>query len=384
MEGSCVVVPCHTKPHVQVIWYKYHKIHYPVVYNELEPRTVESQFRGRTSVVGKAAEGNCSLMIDHIKSADNNLQVYVWILPDFGIKRFHDKTVTISVVRASPTISFEGLLVEEGIFEANCSIKHSCPVSPPVLRLDGSTGLENSTSMDFHTESEGQWLHRALLRGKVTRQMHNSKVRCSARFERFTTQSQQITLNVLYKPASVRLIPEEKALMERDSVTIECAADSNPNPHFYTWFRRQMGRTSQINSTQRTMSFHNVTRHTSLSCMAHNDVGVGQSEWMDLDVKYAPLIQPESSCSLQRNVMRCLCVAVAFPNASISWIIDGNDTLQSSLFPVISINKNVARGEISFLKNRPTNVSCTAWNQFGSDIRHVYSCSTLCQTDSST
>ncbi|XP_072249342.1 B-cell receptor CD22-like [Leuresthes tenuis] len=384
VEGSCIVVPCKTQPHSRVIWYKYHNINYPVVYDGHHLNSVEAQFRGRTSVVGKSAEGNCTLKIDNVKPADNNLQVYVWINPDSErTQKFHQQTITIFVERRTPIISVQRQLVEGGIFEANCSIKHSCPVSPPLLHWTRSPVLENSTSTGFNTKAQGQWLHGVSLHGKVTRQVHNSKIRCSAQFKTLITESQQITLNVFYKPASVTLIPEKEEVMEGDSVTIECATDSNPDPHMYSWIRRQMGKNSQINSTEKTTSFHNITRDTSLSCMAHNDIGAGQSNWVDLDVQYAPIIQPESSCSQKGNVMKCVCLAEASPNASITWIIDGNDTFPS-LFPSMSfIRKNVASGEIHLAINIPTNVSCTAWNQFGSDTKEIYSCSTLCQTDNS-
>lgn len=98
VQGSCVVVPCHTEQHIRVIWYKYHSRNYPVVYNGLQPNQVEFQFRGRTNVAGKAAEGNCTLNIKDVRMSDNNLQVYVWINPDSkGTQRFYDQTVTISV-----------------------------------------------------------------------------------------------------------------------------------------------------------------------------------------------------------------------------------------------------------------------------------------------
>lgn len=97
VEGSCVVVPCQTQPHSRVIWYQYHSIHYPVVYDK-HPHRIEHQFRGRTSVLGDSAQGNCTLTINNVKRADNNLQVYVWINPDSkAAQKFHDKTVTILV-----------------------------------------------------------------------------------------------------------------------------------------------------------------------------------------------------------------------------------------------------------------------------------------------
>uniref|UniRef100_A0AAQ6IP38 Immunoglobulin V-set domain-containing protein n=1 Tax=Anabas testudineus TaxID=64144 RepID=A0AAQ6IP38_ANATE len=95
VEGSCVVVPCQTKPYSRVIWYQYHRLHYPVVYAS---SNVAEQFKGRTSLLGKAAEGDCSLMINDVRSDDNNLQIYAWIYPESDSnKKFYDQTVTITV-----------------------------------------------------------------------------------------------------------------------------------------------------------------------------------------------------------------------------------------------------------------------------------------------
>ena len=91
------MVPCQTQHHSRVIWYQYHSTKYIVVNDELEPDKVVDQFRGRTSVLGKAAEGNCTLKIENVMTADN-IQVYVWINPDSKApQRFYDQTVTIFV-----------------------------------------------------------------------------------------------------------------------------------------------------------------------------------------------------------------------------------------------------------------------------------------------
>ncbi|KAI3361281.1 hypothetical protein L3Q82_013462 [Scortum barcoo] len=72
---------------------------------------------------------------------------------------------------------------------------------------------------------------------------------------------------------------------EGDSIMAECAANCNPQPHTYSWLKRQMGQTIKVNSTERKMSFSNTMRDTFLSCIAHNDMGAGQSDWLDLDVQ---------------------------------------------------------------------------------------------------
>lgn len=89
------MVPCQTEEYERVVWYRYHGVKYPVVFDRIKPNTVEAQFRGRTSVPGKATEGNCSLKIDKVWQTDNNLKIYVWINPDS--EKLNLQTVTIKV-----------------------------------------------------------------------------------------------------------------------------------------------------------------------------------------------------------------------------------------------------------------------------------------------
>ncbi|KAK9514173.1 hypothetical protein VZT92_027659 [Zoarces viviparus] len=371
VEGSCVVVPCQTQSHSQVAWYRYHDIHYPVVYDGRNPTKVDNQFRGRTSVLGKAAEGNCTLMIDNVKKADNNLLVYVWINPDSKpAQKFYQQTVTIIVERTAPIISIQKQMVDGKMFQATCSVKYSCPFSPPSLHWNTSPSLKNSTSMAFSENVQGQWYTKTL-RGPATYEMHNSKMWCSAKFRTFTTESQQISLNISYGPLIVTLTLEEGPIVEGGSVTMECAADCNPQPHTYIWLKRQMGQNNEITSTERKRPFDNIMRDTSICCIAYNDIGTGKSHWVDLDVQHAPVILPESSCHLTGEVLKCVCQAEASPNAAIHWTIDGNDTLPSS-FSIVSANtKKVVSGEMYGPAQSQSNISCTATNSLGSDTKQL-------------
>ncbi|XP_034095891.1 myelin-associated glycoprotein-like [Gymnodraco acuticeps] len=364
VEGSCVVVPCQTKPHSRVIWYQYHTINYPVVYDGRRPNAVEKQFRGRTSILGEASEGNCSLMIDNVKTSDNNLRTYVWIDPDSdSTQKFHHQTVTISVERNTIKMQIQKRIVNGEMFQANCSVKHPCPSSPPSLHWNKSPFLNDSTSMTFDTLGQGQWWHTETLHGLATYKMHNSKMWCSAKF---TKESERTTLNVLYEPVNVTLTQQKEPVMEGGSVTLDCAADCNPQPHTYKWLRRQMGQIKGINSTEKKRPFNNITRDTSLSCIAYNDIGTRQSDWLDLDVQYAPVILPESSCLLTGKSLKCVCRAEASPYPSIHWTIDGNYTLPSS-FSFVSTN--LVSGEINCAAQKQSNICCTATNYLGSNTK---------------
>ncbi|XP_020489160.3 myelin-associated glycoprotein isoform X1 [Labrus bergylta] len=371
VEGSCAVVPCQTKAHVRVTWYQYSKMYYPVVYDRYPP-TVEQQFRGRTSVKGAATEGNCTLTIKNIRRTDNNLKVYVWINPDsITSQKFYDQTVTVYVERKAPIISIEKQIVEGDVFQANCSLIHSCPSSTPSLKWIQNQFLNNSTLKASNEKENMLWLYTETVYGLATYEMHNSKMGCSAVFSDLTIDGQPVILNILYKPVNVTLTAENDSVIDGGSVIMKCAANSNPRPHTYSWFTRQMGQNIKSNTKRGRLLFNNITRKTSISCMALNDIGAGQSDWLDLDVQHAPIILPASSCYLTGEALKCVCQAEAFPDASIHWTINGNDTFSSSFSFVFTNEKHVTSGQLSGPAESQVNVTCTATNSLGSDTRRL-------------
>lgn len=86
----------------------------------------------------------------------------------------------------------------------------------------------------------------------------------------------------------------------------------------------------------------------------------------------APTIHPESSCYLRGDFLKCVCKAEAFPDASIHWSIDGNDSLPSSLSFVSSSFKHVVSGELSGRAESQANVTCTATNFLGKHSKQLY------------
>lgn len=222
------------------------------------------------------------------------------------------------------------------VFQANCGIRYSCPFSPPSLHWDISPFLKNSTLIALNKKVQGQWLYTETLHGLATYEMHNSKMRCSAQFRTFIKESQQITFNILCewydlpvqntgmtevhllaryvtreqsyyfncilwfpistdKPVTVTLILEKEPVMKGGSIIMQCAANCNPQPHNYSWLRRQLGEITKIYSAHSKMTFKNITQDTSVSCIAHNDIGAGQASWLDLDVQCKESLQSHSS-----------------------------------------------------------------------------------------
>ncbi|KAJ8332873.1 hypothetical protein SKAU_G00417690 [Synaphobranchus kaupii] len=133
VQGTCVIVPCHTSPHSRATWYRYHSLQWPKVYDGRDPGAVVEQFRGQTSVSGSPREGDCSLRIEAVRLADDGVRLYTWINPDeSSSQRFYEQTVTLKVtgMKALPQISVQDQIAEGSALFLNCTIRHSCPISP--------------------------------------------------------------------------------------------------------------------------------------------------------------------------------------------------------------------------------------------------------------
>lgn len=115
MLGSCVIIPCSfdyyrfppTNPN-RVVWYKYARHGYPLVYDNMYTAHVIDEFRGRTSRVTTFSGGKeCSLKISRVTWEHDKQRIYPWIDPENvgrGTYRFFDKTVTIEVTSKLPLL----------------------------------------------------------------------------------------------------------------------------------------------------------------------------------------------------------------------------------------------------------------------------------------
>ncbi|KAG7469038.1 hypothetical protein MATL_G00124610 [Megalops atlanticus] len=367
VKGSCLLVPCQTSPHDRVVWYQYHTIKWLKVYDSRDPGGVEAQFKGRTSVVGNASEGNCSLRINAVRPADDSVRLYVWIYPEQDNKRLLGQTVTIKVLGAEavPSVETESSTIAEGSnFSVVCSVVHSCPVSPPSLLW---AGLPESPASVSLTEGArvGLWVSRATVSRRVSRRYHGREITCTAQLSEYVSRpSSAIRLNVLYAPADVNVTAESRTVAEGDKVTLTCFGDSNPPPNLYRWLKAQDGKSVQLNSTWGEVSVPNIRRNTSFFCTARNTVGEGQSSWLALDVQFSPVVLSDSSCSVRDGRLRCVCRAEAHPNATLHWEVNGSDIPESLTSTVVQ-----GEGGVSAVLTGPAktqlSVSCTARNSLG-------------------
>ncbi|XP_076868536.1 sialic acid-binding Ig-like lectin 14 isoform X2 [Brachyhypopomus gauderio] len=172
IQGNCVVVPCRTGPHTHATWYKYQRSGYPTVYST-NTKDIIHQFRGRTSLLGNATQGNCSLKINNVHQEDHGISVYVWINPG---KIYGDYTEIKVSPPSEAGITVESTQVEGRLFSANCTIRHSCPVSPPQLEWLGLSSVSNEVTTT--QDSGGLWVSVAHAQFSASRGDQGKRLSC--------------------------------------------------------------------------------------------------------------------------------------------------------------------------------------------------------------
>lgn len=367
IKKSCVLVPCSTDPYSKVSWYKYQRSGYPHVYSSDQSEIID-EFKGRTSVPGSAQEGNCSLRIDNLQNLDGEVNLYVWIWMHGNTnKGFYQQTTKINLLEPQkPNISVQSPHVEEGkVLTAKCTFRTSCPEPPPQLSW---LGLRNAMNVVSHTQNRDTlWDTEATATFQVTRGDQGTHLGCETTLGGQSFQSVSVELEVLYAPTDVRVdYTGSRTVVEGHKVSLNCTSDSKPKPTHYEWVVTRNNTTTRFSGS--TAELQDVTRDTSVICIATNSVGQSESKQLSLDVHYPPSILPGAFCSTENGLLKCLCQAEAKPNAVISWSINGSNALVSSFNTSTWDKGSMTVSELTGPWGQEGKVTCTATNLAGTEF----------------
>ncbi|KAK3540815.1 hypothetical protein QTP86_001963 [Hemibagrus guttatus] len=143
-----------------------------------------------------------------------------------------------------------------------------------------------------------------------------------------------------------------------------------PAPTDYEWVVTQNNITTHYKGI--TVVLQDVKRNTYVSCIAINPIGRGESKQIALTVQYPPSILPGTFCSMENRLLKCVCQAVAKPNAVISWTIDGSSELSSAFNTITLDNSSMTVSELTGPQGWGGNVTCTATNIAGTKVFQMY------------
>ncbi|XP_047664814.1 myelin-associated glycoprotein-like [Tachysurus fulvidraco] len=368
IRDSCVLVPCSTIPYSKVDWYKYKSVGYPVVYSNVQSEILD-QFKGRTSVPGDAEKGDCSLRINNVQKEDGEIDLYVWVFkPDGSHDGFEYHTTKINILNPThPIITADSIQVDGKAFTAKCKFNTSCPTPPEMFWK----GLDNISNKLIHTQnSDTLWYTEIIGTIIVSRKNQGAQLSCTAKLKEQEYQSTSITLDVLYAPTDVRVdFTGKNTVVEGQSISLACTSDCKPSPTDYEWVVNQNSNTKRYNG--RNVVLNNVMRNTYVSCIAINSIGRGESKVLPLTVYYPPSILLGSFCSVSNRLLKCVCKAVAKPDAEISWTIDGSSTLSPALNTTTMLTDSVTVSELTGQWDDGGNITCTATNIAGSKVHQI-------------
>ncbi|KAM3615106.1 uncharacterized protein V6R79_023303 [Siganus canaliculatus] len=203
---SCVVVPCSfTYPdklptaRLRAIWHR--KDNWQQIIYQKEDTGVLDNFKGRTSLLGKLGEGNCTLEIVDIKDHDNGdfcfrieltpsekgtSERFSFVEDCFSLEMLHGPP--------KPTVYHQETAVQDQPFSVLCRVPHTCPSHRPTLIWNrGTADQVTSFNREVHT---GTWEEESILTITPGVKDDQTEITCTAQFFGKESSSTTVTLHV--------------------------------------------------------------------------------------------------------------------------------------------------------------------------------------------
>ncbi|XP_070690761.1 myelin-associated glycoprotein isoform X2 [Pempheris klunzingeri] len=236
-------------------------------------------------------------------------------------------TFLIGTGEPSPiSFSMKEEAMEGEAVSASCSVSHSCPTSPPVFTWSHSGGEH----FQQQRLDNGQWKATSALTFHPTGAAHHKVLQCTVTYKGGQHHHTSQVLKIKYAPVNV-MVGHRSDIKEGDAVKLNCSSDANPPASSYEWHSESGARLHQGN----VYMLPNVSRHTgALYCTAINTIGRGKSSPAQLNVLYAPEIKTVSSCSLETDMVMCMCIAESKPPSMVYFV------LSDSVLPSTKVEKH--------------------------------------------
>ncbi|XP_073331641.1 B-cell receptor CD22-like [Pagrus major] len=173
----------------------------------------------------------------------------------------------------------------------------------------------------------------------------------------------------LYAPQlpSVSVSPSAE-IVEGSSVTLTCSSDANPAAN-YTWYKKNGDPDLQPLSKEPQLVFSSIQSSDSgeYYCTAENELGTRTSEYISIDVTYAPRL-PSVSVSPSAEIVEgssvtLTCSSDANPAANYTWYKENYKLLQSPEGSYYFTSISSEDGG---------NYSCKAQNQYGQNSSSLF------------
>ncbi|XP_051965830.1 sialic acid-binding Ig-like lectin 14 isoform X2 [Xyrauchen texanus] len=205
LVSSCVVLPCSFKypgkeqpsSRMRAIWHK-EKINEEYIYSEDNLKIMDS-FKGRTRMVGRLGDYNCSLEIDDVKNHDNGPFCFRVELERAEKDKysFIESCVSVNLNenqdKIKPELQFRQS-VEEGVpVVFKCSVMHTCPSHHPTLTWSRP---EKDILLSYKDIRHGNWEVESLLTITPKKEDDHKDITCTVKYHGGLEASSTVSIYV--------------------------------------------------------------------------------------------------------------------------------------------------------------------------------------------
>ncbi|XP_029928365.1 myelin-associated glycoprotein-like isoform X1 [Myripristis murdjan] len=242
-----------------------------------------------------------------------------------------------------------------------CAVK-ARPLAAVYWRVDGQPEASTSASAVSHLSHivEETW--------STAGATENMSVICVVNN---THGQQEVLLRVFVKapPTNVSIAQSPARPMVGETAALFCRGQGHPPLSLFRWYRMQGEGSIQLAEKSERLSLSELTRDiVSFRCLAINEMGESTSPVTVVNVEYAPIILPESSCSVLNEVIRCECVVDSHPAATVTWTPLNTD--HNRTFNINSqLNGKILTSVLTAPKSENmSDVICNMTNEHGSAL----------------
>ncbi|XP_026039465.1 sialic acid-binding Ig-like lectin 5 [Astatotilapia calliptera] len=226
----------------------------------------------------------------------------------------------------SPTLTPSTLEVEEGAsVSLTCSAPAPCWSHPPALTWSSNLGQSQETLQENQDKTK---VRTSVMNFNASHLHHGNKISCTAVYQKQdgihdVTAETSLTPDISYSPKNITVsVSPSGPVPENSNVTLTCSSNANPAVENYTWYSAD-GNQETFIGTGMSLSIRVSKDRRILFCKAGNEIGVGGSGSIQIEVQYPPQILFSSHCTSTESQLNCSCETLGNPSPNIQWYLNG-------------------------------------------------------------
>ncbi|KAL3980380.1 succinate dehydrogenase (ubiquinone) flavoprotein subunit [Sarotherodon galilaeus] len=186
----------------------------------------------------------------------------------------------------SPTLTPSTLEVKEGdLVSVACSAPAPAPCwsHPPALTWTPNLGQSQETLQENQDKTK---VKTSVMNFTASHLHHGNKISCTAAYQKQDGSPDVTAETNSPKNITVSVSPSGP-VPENSNVSLTCSSNANPAVRNYTWYRADGGQETLI-GTGTSLNIKVSRDRRTFFCKAENEIGVGRSSSVQIDVQYSP------------------------------------------------------------------------------------------------